>query len=94
MLMMMIRTLWFQSRRTFARADLETVVQIPLCKSGGDCDGDDEDCDDDEDEEDHDHEDADDRENGSDKEDGDCEDENIKMVTKPETNSYVIKAKQ
>ena len=29
-------TLWFQSRHTFARADLETVVQIPLCKSGAD----------------------------------------------------------
>ena len=43
----------FQSRRTFARADLETVVQIPLCGSGADgCarvddDDDDDDCDDD-----------------------------------------------
>ena len=55
--MVMKKTLQFQSRRTFARADLETVVQIPLCGSGADgCDrdGDDDcdDCDDDDDDDD------------------------------------------
>ena len=72
----MKKTLQFQSRRTFARADLETVVQIPLCGSGADgCDRDgDDDCDDDCDDDDDDN----DGDDGDGDGDGDNDDDRRK----------------